>query len=446
APTATSATLANQIEAGPPSKYVVESITLKVRCRAIYIDFEGRTDGRSTKEILSQIAPRKLVLVHGSKESMKSMESFVLENNTLTNDVFCTEKDEWLNVSVATNVFQIKLTDSLVTSLNMAKMADYEIAYISGFIRMSDTTDRPPTSDTDETQMDVDATVPVSTTTVPVLDLLPSEYRKSRLPVIVGDVRLSEFRRVLVDQGFEAEFISGCLLVNKSVVMSQLYVCEQKGSDADGAGTEASPFKTPLRALESVNGDDAAKIMVRKVETEGYQPISGAAMKKAKKGWELAEKKKAKAAASASKDSDEAAAKAAEEAKRLEESKKVVLTQDLGLPKAKNIKIHAGKEHRGSRVSVSGWVHNLRVQGKDMMFVVLRDGSGYLQCLFKGKLCHTYDALTLTRESTIKVFGALEALPPGKTAPGGHELVVDYWEIIGKAPAGEDSFENKFND
>ncbi|KAI8841316.1 hypothetical protein BC829DRAFT_492526 [Chytridium lagenaria] len=225
-----------------------------------------------------------------------------------------------------------------------------------------------------------------------------------------------------------------------------VYVCEQKGDDTTGAGTETSPFKTPLRALESVNGDENVKIQVRKVEAEGYQPISGAALKKAKKGWELNEKKKQKAAAAAAKDADEAASKAADEARRLEEAKNVVLTQDASLPKSKNIKIRSGAEHRGQRVAVSGWVHNLRVQGKDMMFVVLRDGSGFMQCLLKGKLCHTYDAVTLTRESTIKVYGLLEALPPGKTAPGGHELVVDYWEMIGKAPAGEDSFENQFND
>jgi hypothetical protein len=44
------------------------------------------------------------------------------------------------------------------------------------------------------------------------------------------------------------------------------------------------------------------------------------------------------------------------------------------------------------------------------------------------------------------VYGLLEALPAGKTAPGDHELTVDYWEVIGKAPAGDESFENQFND
>lgn len=45
----------------------------------------------------------------------------------------------------------------------------------------------------------------------------------------------------------------------------------------------------------------------------------------------------------------------------------------------------------------------------------------------------------------MKIFGTLKKIPGGKTAPGGHELQVDYYEIIGKAPGGEDSFTNQIN-
>lgn len=42
----------------------------------------------------------------------------------------------------------------------------------------------------------------------------------------------------------------------------------------------------------------------------------------------------------------------------------------------------------------------------------------------------------LTTESTVKVSGTVKVLPRGKSAPGGHELIADYWELIGLAPAG----------
>ena len=40
--------------------------------------------------------------------------------------------------------------------------------------------------------------------------------------------------------------------------------------------------------------------------------------------------------------------------------------------------------HRGERVRVSGWVHRKRDQ-QEILFVVLRDGTGYLQAVFTGQ-------------------------------------------------------------
>lgn len=58
----------------------------------------------------------------------------------------------------------------------------------------------------------------------------------------------------------------------------------------------------------------------------------------------------------------------------------------------------------------------------------------------------TYDALTLTLESSVELVGTLKEVPDGKTAPGGHELVVDYWKVLGVAPGADDAFTNKLNE
>lgn len=168
-------------------------------------------------------------------------------------------------------------------------------------------------------------------------------------------------------------------------------------------------------------------------------------MKKAKKRADEQARKAKRAAAQSADEEAKKAKAAAEEAARLEAAKSITLTEDPSLPKATRCKIGKLSTLRGQRVIVCGWVHRQRTQGKDMRFLVLRDGSGYLQVVLTGRLCHTYEALTLTAESSVRVVGKLEAVPEGKSAPGGHELVADYWEVLGAAPGGEDAFNSRLN-
>lgn len=100
------------------------------------------------------------------------------------------------------------------------------------------------------------------------------------------------------------------------------------------------------------------------------------------------------------------------------------------------IKIRDAKDFRGKNVIIQGWSHRIRQQGKMLMFIVLRDGSGFLQCVLAKALCQQAQELALQTEATIKLWGLLKELPAGKVAPGGHELKVDKIELIGNAPPG----------
>lgn len=214
-----------------------------------------------------------------------------------------------------------------------------------------------------------------------------------------------------------------------------VYVNEQTGKDDSSAkGTEQSPFQTAAYALFKAGADSSILIF----KEDKYENISPSALKKAKKGAEGLAKKAEKAA----KLKEQATDKEAEEAQKLEASKKIVIKEDKSLPEAKKIKIRSAKESRGTRVKVSGWIHRLRVQ-KGVAFLVLRDGTGFLQAVLSGDLASAYTTQTLTIESTVSVYGVVKPVPEGQTAPGGHELFADYYEVVGLAPTGDEAFTNK---
>ncbi|KAL9712192.1 asparagine--tRNA ligase [Leucoagaricus gongylophorus] len=226
--------------------------------------------------------------------------------------------------------------------------------------------------------------------------------------------------------------------------MSTIYIDISQGSDTTGDGSQASPYQTLGFALFA-NPSDTVKTLIRKGSTDEYQIPTQSALKKARKTADGLEKQKKKAGEVAAKEAQKSAEDKEKKEKLLEESRKVILEEDRTLPKASRTKISQLTERRNQRVRVYGWVHRLRDQ-KGIIFIVLRDGTGYLQSVLSGRVAQTLEALTLTIESTVELVGKLQQVPEGKSAPGGHELIVDYWRVIGAAPGAEDAFTNRLNE
>lgn len=89
--------------------------------------------------------------------------------------------------------------------------------------------------------------------------------------------------------------------------------------------------------------------------------------------------------------------------------------------------------YAGQTVTVAGWVVTTRTSGK-IAFLVLRDGSGYLQCvLSKRDLPEaTWEAaLALTQETSVRVRGEVRA---DARQAGGVELAVAELEVLGASP------------
>jgi asparaginyl-tRNA synthetase len=87
-------------------------------------------------------------------------------------------------------------------------------------------------------------------------------------------------------------------------------------------------------------------------------------------------------------------------------------------------------QHAGERVTVQGWVMTTRSSGR-IAFLVLRDGSGYLQCVLSKK--EVPEAVWqgfqgLSQETSVAVEGVVR---PEPRSPGGYELGVSDLCVLG---------------
>lgn len=135
------------------------------------------------------------------------------------------------------------------------------------------------------------------------------------------------------------------------------------------------------------------------------------------------------AAAAAGADATEAAGAAATTAETTAATEDGVDTPAAAAASSPSI---GGHPLAGSRVKVSGWVHRIRWEGAKLLFLELRDGTGFLQAVLTGTQCQTTDAINLHRESAVTLWGTLSA---DARAKGGLELRTDYWELVGRSPA-----------
>ncbi|ESZ93529.1 asparaginyl-tRNA synthetase [Sclerotinia borealis F-4128] len=241
--------------------------------------------------------------------------------------------------------------------------------------------------------------------------------------------------------------------------MNTIYIDTDVGQDDQTAtGAESKPYKSLAYAYIQHGGSEGGKYQSR-ASTTGAVSADGdpaerlvwkepakAAVKKSQNALDAHKKKlvKQQQMAAAEKERDEA------RLKTLEDSKKIVLTEDSSLPAAVKIKIGrkdielGENDVKGTRVKVSGRIHRLREQ-KQATFITLVDGYGHLQCILQGELTKTYDALTFAQGTSLTLFGEMRKVPAGQSAPDNRELHVDYYKVIGRSPSDADAITNKIS-
>ncbi|KAF6798107.1 RNA-metabolising metallo-beta-lactamase [Colletotrichum sojae] len=224
-----------------PSKLIVSTEKVMVNLRIAFVDFSGLHDKRSLNMLIPLIQPRKLILVGGTTEETtalaadckKLLAAQIGAAEESAVDVYTPSIGTWVDASVDTNAWIVKLTDSLVKKIKWQQVRGLSIVTVTGQLvaealarERDDGANKRVKTEAEgddgavKEEPDADAEVEV----VPTLDLLPtnmaSAVRSVAQPLHVGDLRLTDLRRAMQQSGYTAEFRGeGTLVINGAVAV-----------------------------------------------------------------------------------------------------------------------------------------------------------------------------------------------------------------------------------
>uniref|UniRef100_A0A9J7X0G6 Cleavage and polyadenylation specificity factor subunit 2 n=1 Tax=Cyprinus carpio carpio TaxID=630221 RepID=A0A9J7X0G6_CYPCA len=236
-----------------PTKCISTTQALDIRARVMYIDYEGRSDGDSIKKIINQMKPRQLIIVHGPPEASQDLAESCKAFSGKDIKVYTPKLQETVDATSETHIYQVRLKDSLVSSLQFCKAKDTELAWIDGVLDMrvekvdtgviAEMGDAKEETEDGEPAMDVtpDLTTEPSAAAnqraiktlfgedereiseesdvIPTLEPLPAQEVPGHQSVFINEPRLSDFKQVLLREGIQAEFVGGVLVCNNLVAV-----------------------------------------------------------------------------------------------------------------------------------------------------------------------------------------------------------------------------------
>jgi cleavage and polyadenylation specificity factor subunit 2 len=225
-----------------PIKAVFGTKTLALHVRIAHVDFSGLHDKRSMQMLIPMIRPRKLVLVGGDEKETLALaaecEKLLGTGINLTADtaaeVLTPSVGQTLDASVDTNAWNVKLSLSLRRQLHWQNVGGLGVVPLTSHLSVvqreeehegDNKAKRLKNGNTDVDQAEEDAdNEDLTKTVVPLLDIVPANKaaatRIVARPFHVGDLRLSDLRKLMQSQGYPAEFRGeGTLLVNGMVAI-----------------------------------------------------------------------------------------------------------------------------------------------------------------------------------------------------------------------------------
>ncbi|CAO4380268.1 unnamed protein product [Caenorhabditis nigoni] len=251
-----------------PTKCVEFRNRIEISCRVEFIEYEGISDGESTKKMLAGLMPRQIIIVHGSRDDTRDLYAYFTDNGFKKDQLNTPVANELIDASVESFIYQVSLSDALLAEIQFKEVSEgNSLAWIDARIQEKETIDNMLVAGasqlTIEDNSQEDAVEVVEEDVIPmetddqnrqeaseenvaevgdgsndqskekdenassnpiepqpkirgtlILTPLPKKQIPVHQAIFVNDPKLSEFKNLLVDKGYKAEFFSGTLLIN----------------------------------------------------------------------------------------------------------------------------------------------------------------------------------------------------------------------------------------
>lgn len=270
----------NERDISGPSQAVLVYSKLSLNARLAFVDFAGVHDKRSLEMLIPLIQPRNLILIGGTENETKTLAAecrnllaarqgaAVTQSSKSNFDIFTPCIGDTVDASVDTNAWMVRLSRPLVRRLKWQNVSTLEVVALTGLLQSSETAAaQEETLEPSRKKQMINkedawkATGPVESQAnqslvkdhrVPVLDMLPvnlvAATRSVTKPLHVGDLRLSDLRKLMQSSGHAAEFRGeGTLLVDGFVVV------KKSGAGKIEIESAAKPSKQDPRSLRRSN-------------------------------------------------------------------------------------------------------------------------------------------------------------------------------------------------
>ncbi|CAB3248618.1 unnamed protein product [Arctia plantaginis] len=184
-----------------PSKCVSSMRQVTVKANVQYIELEGRCDGESLLRVLAQAKPRALVGLRANAAALHTLKKHCEAEGI--EKIYIPGPGEVIDATTESHIYQVKLTDSLMSGLAWRSAGDTELAWLSAVVtprahqRESDAT-------TEEAQSEVRLCLEAG-------GAGGAGGGGGHAASFINSVRLSELRAALARAGLAAEFVGGAL-------------------------------------------------------------------------------------------------------------------------------------------------------------------------------------------------------------------------------------------